>query len=96
MKLHDAMAPNPRRVRIFMAEKGIELPIEHLELMEGQSRKPEFMAKNSLGETPVLELDDGRYLTESIAICRYLEHLYPEPTLFGKPQKNKHQPGEVS
>jgi glutathione S-transferase len=89
MKLYDAMAPNPRRVRIFMAEKGIELPIEHLELMEGQSRKPEFMAKNSLGETPVLELDDGRYLTESIAICRYLEHLYPEPALFGKTAEDK-------
>lgn len=84
MKLYDAMAPNPRRVRIFMAEKGIELPIQLLELMQGDSRTPEFLAKNSLGETPVLELDDGRYLTESIAICRYLELLHPEPALFGK------------
>jgi glutathione S-transferase len=84
MKLYDAMAPNLRRVRIFMAEKGIELPVEHLELMQGQSRTPEFLAKNSLGETPVLELDDGRYLTESIAICRYLELLHPEPALFGE------------
>ena len=84
MKLYDAMAPNLRRVRILMAEKGIELPVEHLELMQGQSRTPEFLAKNSLGETPVLELDDGRYLTESIAICRYLELLHPEPALFGE------------
>jgi glutathione S-transferase len=76
-----AVAPNPRRVRIFAAEKGIELSLEEVDILAGQSRTPEFLAKNSSGGVPVLELDDGSYLSESVAICRYLEGLYPEPNL---------------
>ena len=85
LKLYDyARAPNPRRVRIFAAEKGIELSLEEVDILAGQSRTPEFLAKNSSGAVPVLELDDGSYLSESVAICRYLEGLQPEPNLLGR------------
>lgn len=84
MKLYNAGAPNPRKVRIFLAEKGIEVPRVDLDLQAGESRTPEFLAKNALGGTPLLELDDGTILTESTAICRYLEALHPEPALFGR------------
>src|ERR1700720_4630774 len=77
MKLYNhAHAPNPRRVRIFAAEKGIELPLEEVDILAGQSRTSEFLAKNSSGAVPVLELDDGSHLSESVAICRYLEGLH--------------------
>ena len=79
-----SVAPNPRRVRIFAAEKGIELALEEINILAGQSRTPEFLAKNSSGAVPVLELDDGSYLSESVAICRYLEGLQPEPNLLGR------------
>ena len=85
LKLYNhAVAPNPRRVRIFAAEKGIELSLEEVDILAGQSRMPEFLAKNSSGAVPVLELDDGSYLSESVAICRYLEGLQPEPNLLGR------------
>ena len=85
LKLYNhALAPNPRRVRIFAAEKGIELTLEEVDILAGQSRTPEFLAKNSSGAVPVLELDDGSYLSESVAICRYLEGLQPEPNLLGR------------
>ena len=85
LKLYNhAVAPNPRRVRIFAAEKGIELSLEEVDILAGQSRTPEFLAKNSSGAVPVLELDDGSYLSESVAICRYLEGLQPEPNLLGR------------
>ena len=79
---HDP-APNPRRVRIFLAEKGITMPFVHVPMRQGAHKSAEFMAKNSLGQVPVLELDDGSTLSESIAICRYLEELHPTPALFG-------------
>ena len=85
VKLYNhSLAPNPRRVRIFAAEKGIELALEEIDILAGQSRMPEFLAKNSSGAVPVLELDDGSYLSESVAICRYLEGLQPEPNLLGR------------
>jgi glutathione S-transferase len=77
-------APNPRRVRIFLLEKGIDVPLVHVPLAEGKHKTPEFLAKNSLGQLPVLELDDGSTLSESVSICRYLEALHPEPALFGR------------
>lgn len=84
LKLYNyARAPNPRRLRIFAAENGIELSLEEVDILAGQSRTPEFLAKNSSGAVPVLELDDGSYLFESVAICRYLEGLQPEPNLLG-------------
>ena len=85
MKLYNhSVAPNPRRVRIFAAEKGINLTLEDADILAGQSRTPEFLAKNSSGGVPVLELDDGSHLSESVAICRYLEGLHPEPNLLGR------------
>jgi glutathione S-transferase len=85
MKIYDyKLAPNPRRVRVFLAEKGISVPFEEVDIFKGVNRQPEFLKKNSLGGIPVLELDDGRHLAESVAICRYFELLHPEPALFGK------------
>src|SRR6516165_6231577 len=85
MKLYNhSLAPNPRRVRIFAAEKNIELSLEDVDILAGQSRTPEFLAKNSSGGLPVLELDDGSCLAESVAICRYLEGLHPNPNLMGR------------
>ncbi len=85
MKLYNhSLAPNPRRVRIFAAEKGINLTLEEVDILAGQSRTPEFLAKNSSGGVPVLELDDGSHLSESVAICRYLEGLHSEPNLLGR------------
>ncbi|MCS6947389.1 MAG: glutathione S-transferase family protein [Steroidobacteraceae bacterium] len=85
MKLYNnGFAPSPRRVRMFAAEKGLALDIVELDIAAGATQTAEFLAINPLGETPVLELDDGTRLTESLAICRYLEALYPEPNLFGR------------
>jgi glutathione S-transferase len=86
MKLYNEHnpAPNPRRVRIFLAEKGISMPFVHVPLRQGAHKSADFMLKNSLGQVPVLELDDGSTLSESIAICRYLEELHPAPALFGR------------
>jgi glutathione S-transferase len=76
-------APNPRRVRIFAAEKGIELPAQEVSIPQREQKAPEFVAKNPRGQTPILELDDGTIIAESVAIMRYLEALNPEPPLFG-------------
>jgi len=76
-------APNPRRVRIFLAEKNIDIPKVPVNLFGMEQLSPEFLAINPGGTVPVLETDDGTYIAESIAICRYLESLYPEPPLFG-------------
>jgi glutathione S-transferase len=67
-----------------MSEKGITIPLVHVPMRERAHKSPEFVAKNSLGQVPLLELDDGRMLSESVAICRYLEELYPTPALFGR------------
>ncbi|WP_310541683.1 glutathione S-transferase family protein [Phenylobacterium sp.] len=85
MKLYGAPnpAPNPRRVRIFLAEKGIDLPETPVNMMKREHKSPEFRAKNSLGQLPTLELDDGTTISETVAICRYLEETNPEPPLFG-------------
>ncbi|WP_374405346.1 glutathione S-transferase family protein [Pelagerythrobacter sp.] len=76
-------APNPRRVRIFAAEKGIELPSREVSIPKREQKSPEFLAVNPRGQTPALALDDGTVIAESVAICRYLEALHPEPNLFG-------------
>lgn len=89
MKLYDsAMAPNPRRVRIFLAEKGIEVPVEQVDIGKAENRKQPFLAKNPMGTLPVLELDDGTHIAESVAICRYFEALQPDPPLFGTDPKD--------
>ncbi len=90
MKLYDAKtAPNPRRVRIFLAEKGITVPVEQVDIMTARNREPAFRAKNPLGTLPVLELDDGTTIAESVAICRYFEEIHPEPPLMGADAKDR-------
>jgi glutathione S-transferase len=85
MKLYDnAYAPSPRRVRMFLAEKGLEIPRVAIDIAAGENLQAAFLAVNPLGEVPVLELDDGTRLTESLAICRYIEALHPEPCLMGR------------
>ena len=84
MKLYNlAGGSNPRRVRILLAEKGIEIPMIEVDTVNHENTSPEFLAKNPLGKLPVLELDDGTILCESMAICRYFEALHPEPSLLG-------------
>lgn len=85
MKFYDcATAPSPRRVRIFVAEKGIELPVVQVNLRAGEQFSDEFRAVNPDCTVPVLELDDGTRITEAFAICQYLEAAYPEPPLMGR------------
>jgi glutathione S-transferase len=90
MKIYDfAFAPNPRRLRIFVAEKGLKIPTEQVDLTTGKNRSPEMLAKNPAGGLPVMELDDGTHMAESVAICRYLEGLHPEPNLMGKDSREQ-------
>ncbi|MCE2486492.1 MAG: glutathione S-transferase [Desulfurellaceae bacterium] len=85
MKLYDCqMAPNPRRVRVFLAEKGVDIPKTEVSIIEGENLKPEYLAVNPRGLLPTLELDDGSRIDETIAICRYIEETQPEPNLMGR------------
>ena len=85
MKLYDfPKAPNPRRVKIFAHEKDIELEIINCDMGKREHKTPEFLTKNPSGKIPVLELENGECISESVAICRYLELIKPEPNLFGK------------
>jgi glutathione S-transferase len=89
MKLYDGgRAPNPRRVKVFLAEKGITVPIEQVDLGKLAHKSPAYTAINPLQRVPALELDDGTVISESIAICRYFEQLHPEPALFGADAKD--------
>ncbi|MBI3767728.1 MAG: glutathione S-transferase family protein [Deltaproteobacteria bacterium] len=84
MKIYDFVgAPNPKRLRVYLAEKGIRVPYEPVNIVAGENRTPEFLKKNPLGGLPVLELDDGSYLTESLAITEYFEELNPKPPMLG-------------
>ena len=76
-------APNPRRVRIFLAEKHVRVPMAQISIPKAEHKSASFLSVNALGQTPALAFDDGRVLTESVAICRYFEMLHPEPPLFG-------------
>lgn len=90
MKLYDMTgAPNPRRVRIFLAEKGIEVEKVEVDVMGGENLRPEYLAINPRGLVPTLQLDDGSVLDESSAICRYFEDTNPEPPLYGEDAKSK-------
>lgn len=85
MKLFDGgRAPNPRRVRVFLAEKGIEVPLVPIDMGALEHKNDAVSTRNPLQRLPVLEMDDGTILTESVAICRYFEELHPEPALFGR------------
>ena len=85
MKLYDGgRAPNPRRVRVFLAEKGISVPLSPIDIGKREHKTPEYTALNPIQRIPSLVLDDGTVIAESIAICRYFEELQPEPRLFGR------------
>jgi glutathione S-transferase len=81
--LETRTAPNPRRVRVFLAEKGIEIPYEQVDMTKGEHKAEGFTSLNKLQRVPVMVLDDGTVICESVAICRYFEELQPDPPLFG-------------
>lgn len=83
MKLYNSIGPNPRMVRMFLHEKGIEIPLEPVDLMGGENRRSPYTDKNPAGQLPALELDDGTVIAEITAICEYLEDIQPEPPLIG-------------
>jgi glutathione S-transferase len=84
MKLYDSVGPNPKLVRMFAAEKGFQFPeIEKVDLLSGANRKEPYLSKNPAGQLPALELDDGRVISETVAICEYLEEIAPRPALIG-------------
>jgi len=83
MKFYNSMGPNPRVVRMFMAEKGLDLPRVEVDLRGGENRQPAYLARNPAGQTPALELDDGASICEITAICEYLEEIHPTPPLIG-------------
>lgn len=83
MKFYDSVGPNPRLVRMFMAEKGIDIPKQTVDLRAGENRQAEHLARNSFGQMPTLELDDGSFLAEITVICEYLEEIHPTPAMIG-------------
>ncbi len=90
MKLYSLKnAPNPRRVRIFLAEKRASVTIEEFDMDTRGHREPAFLTRNPLGTLPVLELDTGELIGESVAICRYFEEMLPEPPLFGRSSRER-------
>jgi len=89
VKFYNSIGPNPRVVRMFMAEKGLKIPSQDVDLMAGDNRKPEHLARNPHGQMPALELDDGSFISEILAICEYLEDTNPSPALIGANPKEK-------
>ena len=83
MKLYDSIGPNPRVVRMFLAEKGVTIPRETVDLMRGENRREPYLKRNPAGQLPCLELDDGTCLAEILPICEYLEEKFPQPILIG-------------
>lgn len=83
MKLYNSFGPNPRMVRMFMAEKGIELPVEEVDLLAGENRQKAFAEKNPGAQMPAMELDDGTVIAETTTMCQYLEEKYPTPVIIG-------------
>jgi glutathione S-transferase len=89
MLFYNSVGPNPRVVRMFMAERGIEIPRTEIDLRGGENRQPAYMAKNPAGQMPCLELDDGTVLSEITAICEYLDETTPGPSLIGSDAKER-------
>ncbi len=84
MKLYTSLGPNPRVVRMFLAEKGVEIPLHNVDIMGGENRGPDHLKRNPAGQMPTLELDNGFMLSEIIPICEYLEEKHPKPALIGE------------
>ncbi len=89
MKLYNSIGPNPRVVRMFMAERGIEIPRQEVDLRGGENRRPPYLAKNPFGQMPSLELDDGTVITEIIPICEYLDEVTPGASLIGSTARER-------
>ncbi len=89
MKFYNSMGPNPRAVRMFLAEKGLTVPLVEVDLMKAENRQSSYMQKNTAGQMPCLELDDGTTISEITAICEYIEDTHPKPALFGTNAKEK-------
>lgn len=89
MKFYNSIGPNPRVVRMFMAEKGVKVPIVEIDLMRGDNRKEPYLSKNAHGQMPALEFDDGSTVCEITAICEYFEDTHPNPALIGKTPEEK-------
>ena len=90
MKFYNSVGPNPHVVRMFMAEKGLDIPVQQIDLMKGENRQPPYAEKiNTAGQMPALELDDGTTVCEITAICEYLEEIQPEPVLIGATPKER-------
>ncbi len=89
MKFYNSIGPNPRAVRMFMAEKGLDIAKVEVDLMKGENRQAAYTAKNTAGQMPCLELDDGTVVAEITAICEYLEDTHPRPSLIGTTPKEK-------
>jgi glutathione S-transferase len=83
MKLYTGLGPNPRTVRMFLAEKGVTIPLQQVDLMKGENRQEPHLSRNPAGQLPCLELDDGRFIAEITAICEYFEEKHPKPALIG-------------
>jgi glutathione S-transferase len=91
MKLYESIGPNPRVVKMFMAEKGLDVPRQSVDLMAGENRQDAYKALNPSGTTPALELDEGVILAEITAICEYLEEVHPSPPLIGATPRERAQ-----
>jgi len=89
MKLHNSIGPNPRVVRMFLAEKGVALPLVTVDLLGGENRREPYLSKNPSGQLPCLELDDGSFLSEITAICEYIEEKHPKPALIGSTSEER-------
>ena len=89
MKFYNSLGPNPRVVRMFMAEKGIKIPFEEIDIMKGDNRKEPYLSKNTTGQMPALELDSGHCVTEITAICEYLEDIHPSQPMIGSNPEQK-------
>jgi len=89
VKFYNSIGPNPRVVRVFMAEKGLKVPTVEVDLMKGENREAPHLARNPHGQMPALELDDGTFVSEILAICEYLEDTNPAPALIGNNPKEK-------
>jgi glutathione S-transferase len=91
MKLYQSVGPNPRVVTMFIAEKDVTIERAYLDIQAGENRQADYLARNPAGGTPCLELDDGSFLSESVAICEYLEEKYPSPPLVGPSAEDRAQ-----
>jgi len=91
MKLYNSVGPNPQVVRTFMAERGISVPLEHVDIMGGANRQAEYLKVNPAGQLPALQLDDGSILTEITVICEYLDETHPGESLMGKSAEERAQ-----